>query len=226
MGLQDITDASKAVVSKREWELSDEEIESICRPVQSAKPSRTEYRPPEPMDRGAPPTRTQPKTQRGVNPFYTSITQTSEHEDALGDSISGFLERVKTAFPELNYPALDRYVCIAFVYFNQGQLPFLVRILQGLSDIERRDVLAQYMARRASYVHGWHSKDISNPIGFIKTLVERLRKDEFVLDSMGSEFVLAIASKVEPVISDTPEKQALIRARSDKYLTGEIPHVN
>jgi hypothetical protein len=204
-------------VERKAWELSDSEIENICRPVRSAA-THPQYKPPELVSRAAP----SAITPRGVNPNYTSITETSDHENAMSDSISGFLDRVKTAFPELNYRAIDRYVCIAFVNFIQGQLPFLIRILQSLSDIERRDVLAQYMARRASYVHGWNNKDISNPIGFIKTLIERLKTNDFVLDSMGSEFVLAIANKRAPVIEDTHEMRRL----NATYSQGEINYVS
>jgi hypothetical protein len=171
-------------VPKASWQLSEEEILSIGRPevtpvLTAAKPA---------------------KWKRGINPSYSPVSA-----DDTAQSFGEFFSRVKAAFPELDYPQIDRYLSIGFMNFYEGQLPLLVRLMAPLGDLERRDILAQYMARRASYIHGWHLQDIKNPIGFIKTLIEKLRSNHFVLDSHGVEFAIAISEKRAPGMIDSPE---------------------
>ena len=132
---------------------------------------------------------------------YQSIDPDNAHNSG------GFQAQLDYFFPEISDPVLSRYSSIGF-FGIQPQMPVIARAIGGLEPLERRDVLLQYMARKAAYVHGWHHEDVSNPIGYIKKLCTRIKSGEFIPDSFCGELIRSLHEKTPPMICDTHEIRA------------------
>ena len=115
---------------------------------------------------------------------------------------SELFTKVQQHLPEIAYPQLARFLNIGFVGY-QTHLPYFRRMLSKLNEIERRDILLQYLARKVSYVQGWSTEDVINPPGFLKILMRKMQSGDFIPDSFCCEFISAILENREPVFLDS-----------------------
>jgi hypothetical protein len=133
-----------------------------------------------------------------------------------GDEFNALIRRF---LPEIGHPSLERYISVGF-FEIQNQVPMVSHILKPLPGRARRDVLVQYLARRAGYLHGWCEDDIANPVGYIKTLVGNLKKGTFALDSFAAEMIRAMTMNEAPWIQDSVDKR--MKLREDEELAMEL----
>lgn len=117
--------------------------------------------------------------------------------------------------PEINHRALDRYLDPA-LFAIQPQIPFIAKVVNSLSPNKRRDVLFQFLARKAGFIHGWCGDDIANPVGFIKHLVNQIYKGHFVLDNFAAELMRAVRENDRPYIHDSAD----LIAKKKQFETG------
>ena len=185
--------------NKPGWMLSDVEIEQLetgVEPISPLESREFEFQSskiealPEPSH-----------AQRSAVRKYQSIDPDNAYDSG------GFQAQLDYFFPEISDPVLSRYSSIGF-FGIQPQMPVIARAIGGLEPLERRDILLQYMARKAAYVHGWHHEDVSNPIGYIRTLCTRIKKGEFIPDSFCGELIRSLHDKTPPMICDTHEIRA------------------
>lgn len=132
-----------------------------------------------------------------------------------GDEFDALIRRF---LPEISHPALARYLSVGF-FEIQVQVPMVSYLVKPLPERARRDVLVQYLARKAGYLHGWCEDDIANPVGYIKTLVINLKKGKFSLDSFAAELIRAMSMNEPPAIQDSVDKR--MKLREDEELALE-----
>ncbi len=135
------------------------------------------------------------------------------------DSGDEFNALIRRFLPEIAHPSLERYTSVGF-FEIQVQVPMVAHLLKPLPDRARRDVLVQYLARKAGYLHGWCEDDIANPVGYIKTLIANLKKGKFSLDSFAAELIRAMTMDDLPAIQDSVEKR--MKLREDEELAMEL----
>jgi hypothetical protein len=126
---------------------------------------------------------------------------------------------IQRFLPEISHPSLARYITVGF-FEIQVQVPMVAHLLKPLPPRARRDVLAQYLARKAGYLHGWCEDDIANPVGYIKTLIANLKKGKFSLDSFAAELIRAMTMNDLPAIQDSVDKR--MKLREDEELAMEL----
>jgi hypothetical protein len=126
---------------------------------------------------------------------------------------------IQRFLPEISHPSLARYITIGFLEI-QVQVPMVAHLLKPLPSRARRDVLIQYLARKAGYLHGWCEDDIANPVGYIKTLIANLKKGKFSLDSFAAELIRAMTMNDMPAIQDSVDKR--MKLREDEELAMEL----
>lgn len=135
------------------------------------------------------------------------------------DSGDEFNALIRRFLPEIAHPSLERYISVGF-FEIQVQVPMVAHLLKPLPDRARRDVLVQYLARKAGYLHGWCEDDIANPVGYIKTLIANLKKGKFSLDSFAAELIRAMTMNDLPAIQDSVDKR--MKLREDEELAMEL----
>lgn len=126
--------------------------------------------------------------------------------DAQSDNTEEFQALIARFLPEIQAPQLEPYVTPTF-FLIQPQIPFIAQLLKRICATERRDILIQCLARKAGYVHGWCHDDIQNPVGFIKTLITKLKRGQFVLDTFAMELLRAVKENDKVRLHDNHQER-------------------
>jgi hypothetical protein len=154
-----------------------------------------------------------PPRARGSNNNFTHnkyihSAQARDKADNPNPNPNGDPEKTFTLaiqhFPLLACNAIKKYVILTFGN-KEHQLPVIQRMLSKLPEINRDDVLLQYVGRRAASYHGWAKARLHNPIAFVGELIRRDKAGDFFPDEWALELKKSIATHKKPEFWDSPE---------------------